>query len=119
MASIGGSMRHLKGLMPCATIRPAVHAAAAAAVDDDSDADPAPEPGIRKSRVAYQGVPGAFCEEATTKALPGWEEVPCKGFETALQVATTRIALLVVIVHQQQTDEAGSNLMVLLVQCRP
>ena len=37
------------------------------------------------SRVAYQGVPGAYSEIAANKACPGWEPLPCEHFEVAFQ----------------------------------
>ena len=37
------------------------------------------------SRVAYQGVPGAYSEIAANKACPGWEPLPCEQFEVAFQ----------------------------------
>lgn len=37
-------------------------------------------------KMAYQGVAGAFCEEAAMQALPDWETLPCEGFETVFQV---------------------------------
>ncbi|KAH9331586.1 hypothetical protein KI387_003694, partial [Taxus chinensis] len=36
-------------------------------------------------RVAYQGVPGAFSEDAAAKAYPKCEAVPCEQFETAFE----------------------------------
>ncbi|XP_077253915.1 arogenate dehydratase/prephenate dehydratase 1, chloroplastic-like isoform X2 [Tasmannia lanceolata] len=36
-------------------------------------------------RVAYQGVPGAYSEDAALKAYPGCEAVPCDQFEAAFK----------------------------------
>lgn len=41
--------------------------------------------GTAKLRVAYQGVPGAYSEEAATKAYPDCEPVPCDLFDAAFQ----------------------------------
>ncbi|GAB2211045.1 hypothetical protein Droror1_Dr00016336 [Drosera rotundifolia] len=38
-----------------------------------------------KVRVAYQGVPGSYSEDAALKACPGCETVPCDEFEAAFQ----------------------------------
>ena len=38
------------------------------------------------TRVAYQGVPGAYSEMAAMKACPGCEPLPCEQFEVAFQV---------------------------------
>jgi arogenate/prephenate dehydratase len=40
------------------------------------------------TRVAYQGVPGAYSEMAAMKACPGCEPLPCEQFEVAFQVGT-------------------------------
>eukprot|EP00951_Prasinocladus_malaysianus_P042044 scaffold503722_cov47-Prasinocladus_malaysianus.AAC.1 len=50
-------------------------------------ADSAKEPSLASSehKVAYQGLHGAFCEEAVYKALPTWTTIPCEGFETVFQ----------------------------------
>lgn len=41
--------------------------------------------GTAKLRVAYQGVPGAYSEEAAMKAYPECEPVPCDLFDAAFQ----------------------------------
>lgn len=38
-----------------------------------------------KVRVAYQGVPGSYSEDAALKAYPNCETVPCDGFEAAFK----------------------------------
>ena len=37
------------------------------------------------NRVAYQGVPGAYSEQAALKVCPTWEPLPCEQFEVAFQ----------------------------------
>jgi hypothetical protein len=44
------------------------------------------------TRVAYQGVPGAYSESAVLKACPGAEHLPCDQFELVFQVGTWRRA---------------------------
>ncbi|CAO2823651.1 unnamed protein product [Amaranthus hypochondriacus] len=41
--------------------------------------------GGSKVRVAYQGVPGSYSEDAALKAYPNCETVPCDGFEAAFK----------------------------------
>ena len=35
--------------------------------------------------VAYQGVPGAYSEQAALKACPEWNHIPCESFELVFQ----------------------------------
>lgn len=35
--------------------------------------------------VAYQGVPGAYSEQAALKACPEWSHIPCESFELVFQ----------------------------------
>ena len=35
--------------------------------------------------VAYQGVPGAYSEQAALKACPEWSHTPCESFELVFQ----------------------------------
>jgi arogenate/prephenate dehydratase len=46
----------------------------------------------QKSRVAYQGVPGAYSEGAAEVACPGYEPLPCEQFEVAFQALSQWIA---------------------------
>ncbi|XP_021719717.1 arogenate dehydratase/prephenate dehydratase 1, chloroplastic-like [Chenopodium quinoa] len=41
--------------------------------------------GGSKVRVAYQGIPGSYSEDAALKAYPNCETVPCDGFEAAFK----------------------------------
>uniref|UniRef100_A0A803M1V6 Arogenate dehydratase n=2 Tax=Chenopodium quinoa TaxID=63459 RepID=A0A803M1V6_CHEQI len=41
--------------------------------------------GGAKVRVAYQGIPGSYSEDAALKAYPNCETVPCDGFEAAFK----------------------------------
>ena len=48
-------------------------------------------------RVAFQGQPGAYSDLACRSALPGWETVPCAGFEdafNAVQRGRTDLAMI-------------------------
>lgn len=45
-----------------------------------------------KSKVAYQGVPGAYSEVAAQKACPGWITLPCEQFEVAFQAISQWMA---------------------------
>jgi arogenate/prephenate dehydratase len=55
-----------------------------------SDLSPAPMHGSQL-RVAYQGVPGAYCEAASGKVYPGCD-APCDQFEVAFQAVELWIA---------------------------
>lgn len=50
------------------------------------------EPYSVLSRVAYQGVPGAYSESAALKACPSWEPLPCEQFEVAFQALSQWMA---------------------------
>ncbi len=43
-------------------------------------------------RVAYQGMPGAYSENAARKACPDSEPLPCEQFEVAFQALTQWLA---------------------------
>ena len=43
-------------------------------------------------RVAYQGIPGAFSEQAAGRACPDHEPLPCEQFETAFQALSQWMA---------------------------
>jgi prephenate dehydratase len=44
---------------------------------------PARRSGASSGRIAFQGQPGAYSDLACRHAYPGWETVPCPGFEDA------------------------------------
>ncbi|GLJ56062.1 hypothetical protein SUGI_1203620 [Cryptomeria japonica] len=48
--------------------------------------------GQRGLRVAYQGIPGAYSEEAAVAAHPGCQGLPCDTFDTAVQSVARRVA---------------------------
>lgn len=54
-------------------------------------------------RVAYQGVPGAFSEEAAKRACPDSEPLPCEQFETAFQLLSQWLAERAVLPIQNAT----------------
>ena len=49
-------------------------------------------PSTVESRVAYQGVPGAYSESAARKACPEAEPLPCDQFEVAFQALAQWLA---------------------------
>lgn len=49
-------------------------------------------PSAVQSRVAYQGVPGAYSESAAHKACPDAEPLPCDQFEVAFQALAQWLA---------------------------
>lgn len=49
-------------------------------------------PTVVQSRVAYQGVPGAYSESAARKACPEAEPLPCDQFEVAFQALAQWLA---------------------------
>ena len=49
-------------------------------------------PSTVRSRVAYQGVPGAYSEGAARKACPDAEPLPCDQFEVAFQALAQWLA---------------------------
>ena len=49
-------------------------------------------PAVVQSRVAYQGVPGAYSESAARKACPEAEPLPCDQFEVAFQALAQWLA---------------------------
>src|SRR5689334_23697206 len=44
---------------------------------------PASRSPVKSGRIAFQGQPGAYSDLACRNAYPGWETVPCPGFEDA------------------------------------
>jgi prephenate dehydratase len=48
-------------------------------------------------RIAFQGQPGAYSDLACRSAFPGWETVPCAGFEDAFNAVQRRHADLAMI----------------------
>ena len=49
-------------------------------------------PSTVQSRVAYQGMPGAYSESAARKACPEAEPLPCDQFEVAFQALAQWLA---------------------------
>src|SRR6185437_8474109 len=48
-------------------------------------------------RIAFQGQPGAYSDLACRSAFPGWETMPCAGFEdafTAVQRGRVELAMI-------------------------
>ena len=52
----------------------------------------APLDGSSGHRVAYQGMPGAYSEEAARRACPDSEPLPCEQFEMAFQMLSQWLA---------------------------
>src|SRR5258707_1160268 len=48
-------------------------------------------------RIAFQGQPGAYSDLACRNAYPGWETLPCPGFEDAFAAVRDRRAVLAMI----------------------
>ena len=51
----------------------------------------------RQQRIAFQGQPGAYSDLACRRAFPGWETLPCPGFEDAFAAVRNRRAELAMI----------------------
>jgi prephenate dehydratase len=56
-----------------------------------------PARGAGAKRIAFQGQPGAYSDLACRTAFPGWETVPCAGFEDAFAAVTNRTTELAMI----------------------
>ncbi|CAL5199530.1 unnamed protein product [Lathyrus oleraceus] len=68
-------------------------------IDDSSSASDG-----SKVRVAYQGVPGAYSEDAALKAYPSCETVPCDDYEAAFKAVELRLVDKAVLPIENSAD---------------
>ena len=70
-----------------------------------------------QSRVAYQGVPGAYSEGAARKACPEAEPLPCDQFEVAFQALAQWLADTAVLPIENSLGGSIHTVFDLLIKC--
>ena len=74
-------------------------------------------PSTVQSRVAYQGVPGAYSEGAARKACPEAEPLPCDQFEVAFQALAQWLADTAVLPIENSLGGSIHTVFDLLIKC--
>ena len=72
-----------------------------------------------QSRVAYQGVPGAYSESAAQKACPQAEPLPCDQFEVAFQALAQWLADTAVLPIENSLGGSIHTVFDLLIRSLP
>ncbi len=76
-------------------------------------------PNAVQSRVAYQGVPGAYSESAAQKACPEAEPLPCDQFEVAFQALAQWLADTAVLPIENSLGGSIHTVFDLLIRSAP
>lgn len=76
-------------------------------------------PAVVQSRVAYQGVPGAYSESAARKACPEAEPLPCDQFEVAFQALAQWLADTAVLPIENSLGGSIHTVFDLLIRSAP
>ena len=74
-------------------------------------------PSTVQSRVAYQGVPGAYSEGAARRACPEAEPLPCDQFEVAFQALAQWLADTAVLPIENSLGGSIHTVFDLLIKC--